>query len=78
MLLGLRTPYPLNSTKTTETINTHNMTSQCQMYQLDSIRLKLEKHYRDMNIEFTIQNGKLWMLQTRIETKWWCSNSTSM
>ena len=35
--------------------------------QLDSIRLKLEKHYRDMqDIEFTIQNGKLWMLQTRI------------
>ena len=27
---------------------------------------KLEKHYRDMqDIEFTIQGGKLWMLQTR-------------
>ncbi len=27
---------------------------------------KLEKHYRDMqDIEFTIQEGKLWMLQTR-------------
>ena len=27
---------------------------------------KLEKHYRDMqDIEFTIQQGKLWMLQTR-------------
>ncbi len=27
----------------------------------------LEKHYRDMcDIEFTIENGKLWMLQTRI------------
>src|SRR5262249_38213988 len=27
---------------------------------------KLEKHYRDMqDIEFTIQKGKLWMLQTR-------------
>ncbi|MEX6633485.1 pyruvate, phosphate dikinase [Hyphococcus lacteus] len=27
---------------------------------------KLEKHYRDMqDIEFTIQDGKLWMLQTR-------------
>ena len=26
----------------------------------------LEKHYRDMqDIEFTIQDGKLWMLQTR-------------
>ncbi|MDA9817881.1 pyruvate, phosphate dikinase [Flavobacteriaceae bacterium] len=27
---------------------------------------KLEKHYKDMqDMEFTIQNGKLWMLQTR-------------
>ena len=27
---------------------------------------RLEKHYRDMqDIEFTIQQGKLWMLQTR-------------
>jgi pyruvate,orthophosphate dikinase len=34
--------------------------------QLEDIRLKLEKHYRDMqDIEFTIQKGKLWMLQTR-------------
>jgi pyruvate,orthophosphate dikinase len=30
------------------------------------VRKKLEKHYRDMqDIEFTIQEGKLWMLQTR-------------
>jgi pyruvate,orthophosphate dikinase len=34
--------------------------------QLDAIRLKLEKHYRDMqDIEFTIEDGKLWMLQCR-------------
>ncbi len=32
----------------------------CAIYQ------KLEKHYRDMqDIEFTVENGKLWMLQTR-------------
>lgn len=30
------------------------------------IKKKLEKHYRDMqDIEFTIERGKLWMLQTR-------------
>jgi pyruvate,orthophosphate dikinase len=30
------------------------------------IETKLEKHYKDMqDIEFTIQDGKLWMLQTR-------------
>jgi len=34
--------------------------------QLDGIRKKLEKHYRDMqDIEFTIEEGKLFMLQTR-------------
>ncbi len=34
--------------------------------QLKQIFLKLEKHYRDMqDIEFTVENNKLWMLQTR-------------
>ncbi|MFC1712723.1 pyruvate, phosphate dikinase [Candidatus Poribacteria bacterium] len=34
--------------------------------QLREIEDKLEKHYNDMqDIEFTIQQGKLWMLQTR-------------
>ncbi len=35
-------------------------------HQLDEVRHKLEAHYRDMqDIEFTVQKGKLWMLQTR-------------
>ena len=34
--------------------------------QLDAIRVKLEKHYRDMqDLEFTIEDGTLYMLQTR-------------
>lgn len=34
--------------------------------ELDAIRVKLEEHYKDMqDIEFTIQQGKLWLLQTR-------------
>jgi len=34
---------------------------------LDRFRLKLEKHFKDMqDIEFTIQEGHLWMLQCRI------------
>ncbi|PIQ08289.1 MAG: pyruvate, phosphate dikinase [Ignavibacteriales bacterium CG18_big_fil_WC_8_21_14_2_50_31_20] len=34
--------------------------------QLDEIQTKLEAHYKDMqDIEFTIQDGKLWLLQTR-------------
>jgi pyruvate,orthophosphate dikinase len=38
-----------------------------QVYkQLEEVRKTLEKHYRDVqDIEFTIQKGKLWMLQTR-------------
>jgi pyruvate,orthophosphate dikinase len=34
--------------------------------ELNATRLKLEEHYRDMqDIEFTIQQNKLWLLQTR-------------
>jgi pyruvate,orthophosphate dikinase len=34
--------------------------------ELDAVRRKLEQHYRDMqDIEFTVQQGRLWMLQTR-------------
>ncbi|MGH1377539.1 MAG: pyruvate, phosphate dikinase [Alphaproteobacteria bacterium] len=34
--------------------------------QLDDLRLKLEKHFRDIqDIEFTVQKGNLYMLQTR-------------
>ncbi len=34
--------------------------------ELKSIFVKLEKHYRDMqDIEFTVENNQLWMLQTR-------------
>ncbi len=34
--------------------------------ELSDIRAKLEAHYKDMqDMEFTIQDGKLWMLQTR-------------
>jgi pyruvate,orthophosphate dikinase len=34
--------------------------------QLAAVRLRLETHYRDMqDIEFTVQRGKLYMLQTR-------------
>jgi len=35
--------------------------------ELKTIMLKLENHYRDMcDIEFTIETGKLWILQTRV------------
>lgn len=69
VVAGLRTPLPLNeSTKapgdTTESLET----AFPNIYiDLDKIRIDLEKHYSDMqDIEFTIQDGRLWMLQTRI------------
>jgi len=37
-----------------------------QYKELDEIQNNLEKHYKDMqDLEFTIQDGKLWLLQTR-------------
>ncbi len=34
--------------------------------ELDELQNKLEQHYKDMqDLEFTVQDGKLWMLQTR-------------
>ncbi|NOZ36300.1 MAG: pyruvate, phosphate dikinase [Chlorobi bacterium] len=37
-----------------------------QYKELNTIQEKLEKHYKDMqDLEFTIQDGKLWLLQTR-------------
>ncbi|HLA39211.1 MAG TPA: pyruvate, phosphate dikinase, partial [Candidatus Glassbacteria bacterium] len=67
VVAGIRTPEPVNdSTKN----NPAQLTLQAAMpaaYQtLEGIYQKLEDHYRDMqDIEFTIQRGKLWMLQTR-------------
>jgi len=69
VVAGLRTPNPLNEeTKTSETQNLPSLElSMPELYaQLAEIRNNLEVHYSDMqDIEFTIQDGRLWMLQTR-------------
>ena len=70
VVAGIRTPNPLNEA----TKNPHNQhlesleTAMPEVYaELDSIRLHLENHFHDMqDIEFTIQDGKLWMLQCRV------------
>ena len=70
VVAGIRTPNPLNEVCRTE--HSGNLPSLEQsvplLYkELDTIRLNLEDHYNDMmDIEFTIQTGKLWMLQCRI------------
>lgn len=70
VVAGIRTPNPLNEATHNEQ-NKHLLSLEKavpQVYrELDAIRLKLEKHFKDMqDIEFTIQEGKLWMLQCRI------------
>jgi len=70
VVAGIRTPNPLNEA----TKNEHNRhlasleTAMPAVYkELDEIQQNLEHHFHDMqDIEFTIQDGKLWMLQCRV------------
>jgi pyruvate,orthophosphate dikinase len=57
VVAGIRTPLELSQLQR----------AQPKIYdQLDKLRTRLETHYRDMqDMEFTIQQGKLFMLQTR-------------
>jgi len=57
VVAGIRTPVPISQLKA----------DMPEIYaQLESIYKKLEQHYKDMqDIEFTIQEGRLFMLQTR-------------
>ncbi len=72
VVAGTRTPNPINkSTKTEHHIKNKVVSLEEAMpsvyNQLNTIQKKLEKHYHDMqDIEFTIQSGKLFMLQTRV------------
>ncbi len=70
VVAGIRTPNPLNEATKTE----HNKDlvslekAMPEVYkELDDIRVLLENHFHDMqDIEFTIQEGSLYMLQCRI------------
>jgi pyruvate,orthophosphate dikinase len=70
VVAGIRTPNPLNeATKSEQNRNLPSLeTAMPVVYkQLDGIQKKLEKHYHDMqDIEFTIEKGRLWMLQCRV------------
>ncbi len=58
VVAGVRTPHQISELKKDNP----------KLYkELNDIRKKLEKHYKDMmDVEFTIQQGKLWMLQARV------------
>ena len=70
VVAGIRTPNPINEVGKNE--HTRHLTSleksMPKVYkELDAIQKKLEYHYRNMlDIEFTIQDGRLYMLQCRV------------
>ena len=69
VVAGIRTPQPL--TIAGKASNGSDMPSMEEIMpevfgQLMEVRSNLESHFRDVqDIEFTVQKGKLWMLQTR-------------
>ncbi|HEY5975721.1 MAG TPA: pyruvate, phosphate dikinase [Geobacteraceae bacterium] len=67
VVAGIRTPQPINlhQKKAGDLPAMEEVLPECYG-QLADIRSILEKHYKDMqDIEFTIEKGKLYMLQTR-------------
>ncbi|MBL7742315.1 MAG: pyruvate, phosphate dikinase [Chitinophagaceae bacterium] len=70
VVAGIRTPAPVNEyskNAQSEHFGTLEKLMPAQYKELFTIQRKLEKHYRDMqDIEFTIEKGKLYMLQCRV------------
>jgi len=67
VVAGIRTPLPINKRqKTDKSVRSLEEVWPDIYGEIIRIRGTLEKNYRDMqDVEFTIQNKKLWMLQTR-------------
>ncbi|WP_147164431.1 pyruvate, phosphate dikinase [Pararhodospirillum oryzae] len=70
VVAGIRTPQQISlagKTKNKSTLPAMEEVMPDLYRELVSIRDTLEAHYRDMqDMEFTIQGGRLWMLQTRV------------
>ncbi|MGH7287473.1 MAG: pyruvate, phosphate dikinase [Myxococcota bacterium] len=69
VVAGTRTPQPINrQSRRAEGAQLPTLEEEMPRAYRELVRIyqKLERHYREMqDIEFTIENGKLWMLQTR-------------
>ncbi len=67
VVAGIRTPHPLTKSSANGSgLKSLEEEMPAAFADLVENYKKLEKHYRDMqDIEFTIEKGKLWMLQTR-------------
>ncbi|MCA6449884.1 MAG: pyruvate, phosphate dikinase [Chitinophagaceae bacterium] len=70
VVAGIRTPAPINAySKNDHSRNLDTLEKLMpKLYkELDQYQQRLEKHYKDMqDIEFTIEKGKLYMLQCRV------------
>lgn len=70
VVAGIRTPGPINAYSKNDhskTLDTLEKIMPKAYKELNSFQEKLEKHYKDMqDIEFTIEKGKLYMLQCRV------------
>ncbi|HWS72793.1 MAG TPA: pyruvate, phosphate dikinase [Thermoanaerobaculia bacterium] len=66
VVAGIRTPMPISKAQAIEGEMSLEESMPAVYAQLEDVYKKLEGHYRDMqDIEFTIQSGKLYLLQTR-------------
>jgi pyruvate,orthophosphate dikinase len=67
VVAGIRTPQPINLARKGDSSLTSMEEAMPGTYQeLEKIYKRLENHFKNMqDIEFTVQQGKLWMLQTR-------------
>jgi pyruvate, orthophosphate dikinase len=66
VVAGTRTPQPISKNKSEAKGLSMEETMPKNFLQLKKIFKLLEKKYKDMqDIEFTVENNKLWMLQTR-------------
>jgi len=67
VVAGIRTPQPINLARKGDSSLTSMEEAMPGTYQeLEKIYQRLESHFKNMqDIEFTVQQGKLWMLQTR-------------
>jgi pyruvate,orthophosphate dikinase len=67
VVAGIRTPQPITrAQKQPQDAESLDELMPQAFQELEGVYQKLEKHYRDMqDIEFTIEDGRLWMLQTR-------------
>jgi len=70
VVAGIRTPNPINEeTRHSDDVEGHPSLEKAMpkaYAEIRAIRNRLEAHFRDMqDLEFTIQDGRVWMLQTR-------------